>query len=212
MISLLIPFGSNDKRRREIFLWVLARWQCLHPDLEICLGSSDLDNFNRSEARNRAFDMSTGDLLVISDADTFTTPDNVEAAIQMVEAGVPWVIAHHTYYSLAEPFTDQLLHGPPDVAMHPSIWVSNWKMVQKSQAGVLVMPRDAFERAGGYDERFQGWGYEDNAFAVRLDREWGQNERTSGNMFHLWHDPGENFSQPHIKENERLLEETKNAV
>lgn len=211
MISLIIPFGSTDPRRQQIFSWVLNRWEALFPDWEICLGSSDLDNFNRSAARNRAFEMSSGDIIVISDADTITTPENVNAAIDMVADDTPWVIAHNVYYSLTEEATTNFLAADPAVDLTRFAWTAHWKMAQRSQAGVLVMPREAFWQVG-YDERFQGWGYEDNAFAETMDHVWGKHQRTRGDMLHLWHDPGENFKQPHIKYNEKLLQDIRNGL
>jgi predicted glycosyltransferase involved in capsule biosynthesis len=213
-VSLLVPAGFTDRRRHEIYLWVMNRWLSQFPDWQVCIGEDDPTNYNRSRARNEAFSKAYGDILVISDADTVTSMDNIEKAIAQCLATESWIIAHEFYYSLSEEFTDYLLERPPTVelASVPSRSMYNWVMHNKSEAGVLVMPRGAYEAADGYDERFNGWGYEDNAFASKLRKAWGEPQRTSGQVCHLWHDPGLNFQQPHIKENEALFEEIKNAV
>ena len=211
-VSLLLPFGSRDPRRIKIYLWIRRRWMSLFPDWQICLGSDpDLDNFNRSKARNNAFLHADGDILVITDADTATTPENVEAAIALCERTQSWVIAHEIYHSLTKEHTDQILEQSPDMILTPP-YQSNWTMRKKSMAGVLVMPHEAYDAAGLYNERFHGWGYEDVDMAERLDKRWSPALRTSGEVIHLWHDPGLNFQQPHIKENEALLEETRRGL
>lgn len=211
MISIIIPFASKDPRREKIFWWVTNRWLKLkEPSWEIVFGRSDPDNFNRSAARNEAIQKSSGDILLITDADTACNMEQVHSGIAMVESGeAPWVIAHTEYWSLSRENTDDLLEYSTNIHLSkPRPGEYNWVMRSRSQAGVLIVPRAAFEEVQ-YDERFNGWGYEDNAFADTLNAKWGQAKRTPGDMFHLWHDPGENFKQPHIKENERLYEAIK---
>lgn len=213
MVSLIIPFATADPRRQMIFDWVYDRWHSMFPDWEIVVAGGSLEDFNRSRARNRAFEFATGDLIVVSDADTITTPDNIRQAVSLVENGRPWVIAHNTYYSLTETFTNWLLEKDPSVDIaNVCPWDSNWRMVNKSEAGVLVMPRAAYEAVGGYDERFKGWGWEDSAFAQRMNRVCGHYLRTSGPVLHLWHDPGLNFDQPDIKYNEMLFERARDGL
>ena len=50
-----------------------------------------------------------------------------------------------------------------------------------------IMPREAFEAVGGWDERFRGWGGEDYAFARALDTLWGPHKNTANDILHLWH-------------------------
>lgn len=219
VVSLLIPYGFDDPRREEIFMWTLTRWRHHFPDWQACLAVDPYwqemggrDTYNRSRARNRAFQKADGDILVLADADTACNKENVEQAVYIARTTNAWVIAHRTYYSLNEETTDELLQKPADTPLTVKPLSYDWKMLNKSEAGVLVMPREAFEAVEGYDERFAGWGYEDNAFAETLKQKWGPPQRTPGDMFHLWHPRGEDtndpatFEQPYIKENEALLE------
>lgn len=219
-VSVLIPTGFKDRRRHEIYLWTTQRWMMLFPDFQICLGTcldpddpnkvAGPETYNRSEARNNAFQSADGEILIITDADTATSHQNVLDAVDLVSRTQSWVIAHRTYHSLTQEYTDALLQDRPDVQLRPP-FPSHWTMRNKSQAGVLVMPREAYETVEGYDERFNGWGYEDNAFAEKLDKKWSPALRTSGEVVHLWHERGLDFEQPHIKENEALYEEIKAA-
>lgn len=216
MISLLCPFGSHDEARVRIFYWCMDRWSDMfHDGMELCIGLDGpvdgTDHFNRSVARNDAFKQSRGEILVLTDADTACNKAQVLEAIEAVRSGVPWVIAHDRYYSLNREFTNRLLDNDKDLIspngdLNPP-YESDWVMRNRSIAGVLVMHREAWEAVGGYNEAFQGWGYEDNDFAVRLDRHWGEHERVVGPMLHLWHPRGDaDFSQPNIEHNEELYQ------
>lgn len=209
-ISLLIPFASRDQDRVHVFNWVVSRWARLHPDFELNVGLGDEDNFNRSAARNQAFRQSKGDVLVIADADTACNRLNVIESLFMIEHGTPWVIAHDRYYSLTKEHTKTLTDGRSDVQLvAPQPHEYDWVMRAKSISGVLVMPREAWETVGGYNEEYKKWGYEDNDFALRVDREWGMHERVKGAMQHLWHPRGDaDFSHDQIHQNQALYEKT----
>ena len=56
--------------------------------------------------------------------------------------------------------------------------------------GVNILPRQHFERVAGFDERFQGWGGEDDAFAFSLNHLFGLPFRIDATIFHLWHPAG----------------------
>lgn len=59
---------------------------------------------------------------------------------------------------------------------------------QNWQGGTLAIRKAAFEKIGGYDERFVGWGGEDNEFFDRCKtlRSW---RRGYLPFVHLWHEP-----------------------
>jgi predicted glycosyltransferase involved in capsule biosynthesis len=88
--------------------------------------------------------------------------------------------------------------------LNPEQWIHKIT----SWAGLLVLSREAWEKVGGYDEAFIGWGYEDNAFQASLDRRVGHFDRVDGFVVHLWHPAPveECFGQPHIKDNQARYE------
>jgi glycosyltransferase involved in cell wall biosynthesis len=76
--------------------------------------------------------------------------------------------------------------------------------------GVFVMRRDAFARLGGFDERFVGWGGEDDAMTHKVERaRLGCVEFDREVALHLWHPrPREATSgAPHYARNIALLAE-----
>jgi predicted glycosyltransferase involved in capsule biosynthesis len=79
--------------------------------------------------------------------------------------------------------------------------------------GSFAIRRDAFAALGSWDERFRGWGGEDDAMTLRLRRSGLKCiELDAAPALHLWHPrPRENtFDQPHYADNLRLLDDYEN--
>lgn len=213
MISVLIPWRTDDGQRDRVLDWILRRYALMWPEVQVVLGTNDDEPFNRSSARNNAAEQADGDVFVIADADTIV-PDfgRLTWAAHAVDSGLaPWIVpyAENQYFNLSMGATESLLGMEPDVplAMNPRFAIA-WEHKITSWAGALVLTRSAFEAVGGYDERFNGWGYEDNSFRYAMDTLVGPHERLDGAAWHLWHPiaEGTNFDQPHIKFNRELYE------
>jgi predicted glycosyltransferase involved in capsule biosynthesis len=206
-LSVLIPYGGDEEWRERNFHWLLRRYGDLLPGAQIVIGSSD-EPFSRARARNQAFSQCTGDTLLIADADTLFHVDQIEAAVQLLHRRRTWVIPYTWYYNLSREVTNSVLNLDPTETILEPTSTSSYEHKVESWAGLLVMSRTAFELVGGYDERFQGWGYEDNAFRLALDTLWGPHERVGwGYCLHLWHPAPESecFGQPNIDANRALF-------
>lgn len=203
-VSICIPLRSDGGWRDEVARWVVSRWnECfrsLEWDHEISVADSDsLLPFNRSQARNNAVKGSSGEILILADADT-TIPSwfHLGMNISMMES-YPWILSAR-YVCVDERCTRQIVAGPTDELIDD---VAVESELGTSPGGIAVIPREGFDAAGGYDENFQGWGFEDDAFRTAADTLWGNHLR-SGEVLHLWHPrtPAENFEQPHIHDNQ----------
>jgi predicted glycosyltransferase involved in capsule biosynthesis len=78
--------------------------------------------------------------------------------------------------------------------------------------GLFLIQRELLLRLGGFDERFRGWGGEDNAMTRKLKRARIQAWQSVGPpALHLWHPYSfeTTYGSPHYADNRRLLDEYK---
>lgn len=116
--------------------------------------------FNVSACRNtgvRMAEESGADIVVILDADVVLAPENMAAAVSMVESDGGFVIPYTTYWCLDAQGEQQMQAGIPMEKCH-SVHMKG------SIAGAWVTtPKDWWD-VGGNDERFAGWGWEDTSW------------------------------------------------
>jgi len=221
-VSVIFPCLPDGQWRDQVFEWITRRYETLWPEFELCIGSNDDDPFSRSKAKNEAYRKATGEIIIINDADTFCNRQFLELALEQVVSGQsPWVLPYRTYYNLAQGFTERVIERPPTIELSERELEFDFRVDEQrhppdgSVAGVLVMPREAFDAVDGYDENFRGWGYEDDAFACALDTLWGYHDRiSSGFCTHLWHPPAPDgdFKNPHMFSNRKLWEDYRLAA
>lgn len=208
MISVLFGYRDDGGPRDVLFGYVLRWWHRHYPEAQICVGRNFDDPFHRGKARNAAHHVAETDILIIADADTVPDVTGVDLAVEMLlEEQAPWVLPYglDRYYNLSEDATLHILKHQPNEIREPSD-AGDWEHKLTSWAGCLVIPRAAWDAVGGYDERFIGWGYEDNAFQFALDTVWGAHRRIDAYCCHLWHaiEPGTTFDSPFIAKNRSL--------
>lgn len=214
--SLLFGYLGDDGPRDQLFGWVLRWWQTNFPAAQICLGRNFDSSFHRGKARNDAASWASEEILIVADADTIPDAPAVREGLRRV-AGLEskWVLPYDEleYYNLTEGYTKDFLSLRPEETALPVFKEGDWDHRLTAWSGCLIMPRIAFEAVGGYDERFVGWGGEDNAFQLALDVMVGQHSRIpGGRIAHLWHPRGDaGFSQPNWPKNEQLLGRYRNA-
>jgi glycosyltransferase involved in cell wall biosynthesis len=167
------------------------------------------DGFRAAAIRNRAVEASRGDYLVFLDGDCVPRPSFVERHLALGEPG--WFVAGNRallseqatsgfltsggrlpgYWLLSRLRGDinrigPLLTLPIPRKRQPAKWTG-------AQSCNLGMWRSDFARVGGFDEAYQGWGYEDSDLVVRLIRHGVRRKdgRFSTGVIHLWHPPRE---------------------
>jgi hypothetical protein len=131
------------------------------------------------------------EVLVFNDADSVVPSRQILRAVEWARQSPGLVYAYDLYLRLdADGRIEQELFAPPS-------------------AGCIAISRAAFGELGGFDVRFQGWGYEDVEFATRAQRLWPI-RRVSGILEHLWHgsrraDDSPADSDPELVERNRQL-------
>jgi glycosyltransferase involved in cell wall biosynthesis len=163
--------------------------------------------FRAAAIRNRAVEASSGNYLIFLDGDCVPRPSFVKRHRSLAEAG--WFVAGNRAL-LSQKATFQVLSSdgrlpdnwllrrlcgdidrlsplltfPIPRKMDPGRWTG-------AQSCNLGMWRSDFERVGGFDEAYEGWGYEDSDLVVRLIRDGVRRKdgRFSTGVVHLWHPP-----------------------
>lgn len=148
-----------------------------------------LGPWSRSRALNAGFAVSSGKLLVSTDADMIFSPRSFERIIEFSEQNRNSALFLQCR-DLPEQMDEQF------VAENPDEWVlfeaksqlrPRWGM-----GGMMAIPREGFMAIRGFDERLHTYGGEDLDFAQRARRagyktQWLDDDEIR--MFHIWHKP-----------------------
>ncbi len=167
--------------------------------------------FRAGAARNRAAAQSRGDYLIFLDGDCVPRPEWTARHRELAEPG--WMVAGNRIL-LSPAFTQEVLatRAPihtwdvkqwqaaaeegvinrtlplRHVALGPlrKLAARRWQRVRSCNLGVWA--RD-FGRVNGFDETFEGWGYEDSDLAVRLLNAGVRRKEgaLATGVLHLWH-------------------------
>ncbi len=191
-VSVVIPYRFSDDWRQGLLDRVLRQWSRILPHSEVVLGRSTPGAFNRSAAINEGASRLSGKLLIVADADVLVSPLALQQSVARVR-NRGWEFPFDVYYTMTESWTASWLRDHPPVGFvdepMPSDVVHRHPgtVAAACESGCLVLQRAAFDRIGGFDEGFVGWGYEDRAFAAAMRAHVGEPSRSRANAFHLWH-------------------------
>lgn len=141
--------------------------------------------FNRSAAINAAAARTPNfDVAVIADADSIVDPVMLHMAAVRAESEQRLVIAFTRFAHLTRAMSERIMGGYDGSWEHGVDWA-----LEGTCSSMLAIARPLWEATGGFDERFQGWGWEDVAFCHACSTFGGGITRLPGTLWHLWHPP-----------------------
>lgn len=203
-VSIIIPFRYSPKapERKRNLEWLLHYWEAQLPEAEILLGDDPDTNrpFSKSVAINRAAQKATGDIYVLVDADGyFSAKSVVHCAREIRKARKKnlklWFVPYRQFYRLNEEASLRVLKSDPrnpylfpevpdekDILNDTNAHTGHWY-----GAMIQIVPREAFELVGGWDQEFIGWGGEDHAAMRAMDTLYWPHKTLPGNILHIWH-------------------------
>ncbi|MDQ0300700.1 putative glycosyltransferase involved in capsule biosynthesis [Salibacterium salarium] len=205
-VSILIPYQLDNGPRDKAFKWIADFYKTNMPKAELCIGESTSTLFSRSQAINDAARKATKSIFLIVDADLIFNPLIVKKSIQLLNKHA-WVIPFQTINYLTETSTNTIYADSPQWPISHQIEFERVKKPTKRTpcvGGCNIVTRKNFERVNGFDERFIGWGGEDQAFMSAMNTLCGPYKRTNTDIFHLWHPHVGNKRNPNYKNNSML--------
>jgi hypothetical protein len=182
-VNVRVAVPRRDDGGHRDLLWDLCRRTWVGLDgFEVVEGHHNDGPFNRSAAVNAAAE-GDWDVLVIADSDV--APE-VEPLLDAVAAARNDGRVHLPYQRrmmVNQRGTQRILDG------HVGRWT---KLAEPDTnrdhcSSIVVLNRALWDEVGGFDERFEGWGAEDDAFIAACKTMAGPAVRHVGRVWHLWH-------------------------
>lgn len=198
-IPILVPRRADGGRRDELWHFCRRWWEEGLPGWPICEGASPDGLFNRGAAINdaaRGVSFGAWDVALIADGDVICEPTQVRLAVERARSTNRLTLAYDDYVGMTRQMTDRVLTG------YGGDWRAPGSLRMRTHvSSLLAVPRRLWDEVGGYDERFVGWGFDDNAFHAACRVMGGGVERAPGTVFHLWHpdSPERDWKAPHCR-------------
>lgn len=186
---VLVPRRSDGGHRDELWHFIRgAYWEDLC--YRVIEGESPEGPFNRAAAINDAARKAGNwDVAIIADSDAWVPEQNLDQAIIQARKTGKLVSALSEVYELDEDTSRHVTSCGFLALDHTRVERVRTRDLE-TQSLCVVVPRPLFEAVQGFDERFIGWGGEDNAFWRACEIVGGTPERIPGPAYHLWHPSG----------------------
>lgn len=177
-VEVLVPHRDREKSlERHLQQWDELGWKTHVADC-------DEEVFTRARAINKAAERATkADVLIITDVDmVLADPYRALEAAEIAHANYCYVCTFTEMWPITQEGTRRLQHGQRPLKRHIQEKVA---LIWGAPAAV---PRRLFDRVGGMDPRFYGYGHEDLAFLYVTDAYGSGKQRVPGIAYHQWHD------------------------
>lgn len=198
VVRVVVPRRSDGGQRDRLWDFCRKYWQRELPDWPIEEGHHDSGPFNRSAAINRAAE-GGWDVMVILDGDVICDAERVTAAAESAHRTGKLTLPFHQRRLLNRRGTRLIVEG-----LHDGPWdrFVAAKEGRRHYSSIVCVPRALWDDVGGFDERFEGWGGEDDAFHTACSVLASGFERLNGPVWHLYHSksPHRNSEDPLYKQ------------
>lgn len=194
-VTVAVPFRAGALDREIHADYVAARLREMLPDADHLVVDVE-GEFSRARVRNEAVRRAGSGVVVLCDADTIPEEQPLRDAI----AGASQDGRLHLPYTRYRALSPEGTLAVYARGVHPS----DAPVEDESRrpiGGVWVIDADAWWAAGGMDEAFKGWGFEDDAFHTAANVLLGQTVRHEGTITHLHHKPAANLQSPGYRAN-----------
>lgn len=204
-LSIIIPFESEDEHRKNILQYSLNRYKQIIPEAEVLVSSDGVpDKWIKGKAVNEGVKKAKGDIILIIDSDVILPYRKIIEMLKKID-NKGFICIKGDKIDINEQDTKDLISGNKLL-----IDCDYEKRMQWNKA-VFCMTKTNFKN---YDERFEGWGGEEIAFYITLEKHFGKPKLIKSNFYHLWHevqDTKQDYKTNILNKNKALLGEYKKA-
>ena len=185
--AVIIAFRDRglDQLRSANLVRVAEHWA--QYDCEILVVSDGREGdaqFNRSRAYNRAVEQTDAEVLVFTESDIIISHEQIDRAVKLAADAPGMVIPFSWFMALSEEDSERVRDhqiDPVDCEKHPV------KGHRGSIGAACVVSRDSYQVVGGFDEKFEGAWYDDDAMKIAFDVAAGPTRWVEGSAYHLYH-------------------------
>jgi len=197
-ISIILPYRPDNGYHDKNFKYVYKLLKSHYPDSEMIIGKNECGGtlFNRSNAVNNGVTESSNNILMLYDVDAILPQINVQRSLASLET-YPMIFPYDKFWLLSKRVSRKIINGMrySFSSLPNDRGVTQLVKEGKIGAAVQLVTRDAFDSVGGFNEDFEGWGFEDVYFNFKMIKKYPLGEGIwgkwldEGDIFHLWHPP-----------------------
>jgi predicted glycosyltransferase involved in capsule biosynthesis len=200
--------GARERNLAAVLDWlrpipeaeIIVVEQDCQPSMEAALAARGISYcfafnpgpFNKSWGLNVGFRHCRAEVVVFADADLILNRNALESSIALCRSEFDAVKPYDRLIDLTLEETQQVLTGQHLVREYRSGEKPNREGIGEFICfcgGLFVVRREVFEELGGFDERFTGWGGEDDAMTIKLQTLLSSTHVIAGQTaWHLWHE------------------------
>lgn len=184
--SIVIPYrAGGDVHRERAFEFIHEHYRRCHRDCELIVSECPTKEWSKGAAVNEGVARSTGDALILADADSWVGEPTIRTAQELLRTDrfPQWIVPHGNVFRLNEAWTQRVYEGSAprttEVVRYPYMGLVG--------GGINVLTRQAFDAVNGMDPRFIGWGGEDLCFGIALTTMKYYHYRIGEPLWHLYH-------------------------
>jgi hypothetical protein len=206
--SVIIGFRDSTTDRLRNLIYTVEYYKKHLPDAKIIIVEQDTradltkihdkidryvhlntggDFYSRSLGFNQGFNVSNTDYVILADADCLLDVqflNNIHTYYTEFNSFFVIPYANPVYYLSKEETESFILNNEDNTGDNSKRKVDSLK---KASGGIGIISSDNYYRVGGFDERFRGWGVEDDAFHNKCLEFKLSSERLNAQMVHLYH-------------------------
>jgi hypothetical protein len=202
MSKFTYAIGWRHHRDREGNLARVLEWLKSFTDLDVLVVEQDnmsrfrppsgvrhvfarsVEPYNRSWGFNVAYRESESPYLIFGDSDIIMSGHEFVSALEAAES-LDVLSPYSSVIDLDRGESDLEMSDLAKIARPGRGEGDNQKI--NLCGGVVVFSRGAFERVGGWDEDFAGWGGEDDMMAFKVESAGLRTASMPYRCYHLWH-------------------------